>query len=75
MEIYNGVTCVPVAELLERGMISVPYYKKLSRDGRIRVVRRGCRCTPALVEYDTLPWRMKEELQRVYGDPRRAAER
>ena len=75
MEIYNGVTCVPAVELVEKGLTTWRGYYLLSARGRIRVVRRGCRCTPALVEYDTLPWRMKEELQRVYGDPRRAAER
>lgn len=45
-------------------------YKKLTVRKKINVVRRGCYCSPALVEYDSLPKRYREAWEAQHGDPR-----
>jgi len=69
-EYYNGILCVEAGALIDSGIISEPYYKKLKRDGWLNVLRRGCKGTPALVSYDSIPGKYKDEIKRQFGDPR-----
>ena len=44
-------------------------YKALLRRGKIKLARRGCRNTPALVLYESIPYRFKEKITELVGDP------
>lgn len=76
MELYQGKWCISGSELIQSpenpdGLISLPYYKKLVRARKINVVRRACRFTPALIEFDSLPMRYQEQyLEQLGYDPR-----
>jgi hypothetical protein len=68
MENYNGVQCVTAYELIKspdnpNGIITKSNYDNLSQRGRIRVIRRGCFDTPALIEWSSLPDRFKSQLR------------
>lgn len=78
MEIYRHILCISGTELIRTaenpgGVVSEGYYKKLRHLGRIRVLRRGCYGTPALVEYESLPESLRREWEKLHGDPRRQA--
>ena len=74
MEIFDGKIAVTVEELTsDQGgdaVMTMINYKNLVNRNRITVLRRGCRCTPALVEYSSLPDRFKEAFRTKYGDPK-----
>lgn len=53
--------------LVESGVLSLSAYKKATVRGDILVVRRGCRNTPALVDYESLPLRVKDKIGAVLG--------
>lgn len=60
MEIYNGVLCISGAELIQSpqnpaGIMPAGTYKSLSYRNQLRVMRRGCWDTPALIAVDSLP--------------------
>lgn len=44
-------------------------YRTLTSRKKINVVKRGCRNTPALVEYESLPQRFKTKINKLFGDP------
>jgi hypothetical protein len=67
MEFYNNTFCVTGRELIKSdenpdGVISMIMYKKLQNSGRIMVVKRGCRLSPALIVYASIPERYKKLL-------------
>ena len=72
MQYYNNTLCVEAGWLVQAGIMSKPGYDKLSRAGDLRVLRRGCRETPALVAYDSMPERFKARIRALVGDPYRA---
>lgn len=73
MELYNGKIAVTVEELTSdqggTAVMTLINYKNLINRKKIEVLRRGCNCTPALVEYASLPTRFKEAFVAKYGDP------
>ena len=73
MEMYNGKIAVTVEELTSdqggTAVMSLLNYKQLVSRKKVTVLRRGCNCTPALVEYASLPTRFKETFVAKYGDP------
>ena len=73
MEMYNGKIAVTVEELTSdqggTAVMSKANYQNLINRKKIEVLRRGCNCTPALVEYASLPTRFKEAFVAKYGDP------
>lgn len=73
MELYNGKIAVTVGELTSdqggTAVMTLINYKNLINRKKIEVLRRGCNCTPALVEYASLPTRFKEAFVAKYGDP------
>ena len=75
MEFYQNKIAVTVEELTGGqdgdAVMSYENYKKLSKRSRINVLRRGANCTPALIEYDSLPERFKVKFEAKYGDPKR----
>lgn len=79
MEKFKDKICLTYAELTdgepnavrpeERPIISFDNLKKKITRGHIVLARRACYGTPALVEYDSLPTRLKEAVVAKYGDP------
>lgn len=67
MEFYNNIMCVSGRELIQSeenqdGVISKAMYDKLVIQKRIKVLKRGCRLSPALIEYASIPDRYKKQL-------------
>lgn len=73
MEYYNNILAVESAWLVDQGIISKENYHKLALRGDIEVIRRGCRNTPALVNYENMPTRFKAQVKAKVKDPHRAA--
>jgi hypothetical protein len=70
MEYYNNTTlCITGSELIRPEILSEGYYKKLRAEDRINVLRRGCKNTPALIEFQSLPEKYKQAVIKLYGDP------
>ena len=69
MQYYNNILTVEAGWLMSEGIITFPNYKQLSARGDIRVVRRGCRGTEALVDYESMPERFKRKIDAIVGDP------
>lgn len=61
--------------MISQGVMTDCIYRHLSQRGDIQVVRRGCRNTPALVAYDSLPDRYKQAITERVGNVRQAAKR
>ena len=51
--------------LMDKGVMTSDNYKKMYTRRDIHVVRRGCRNTPALVDYESLPERFKRKVDEV----------
>lgn len=62
MEYYNNILCVEAEWLVTMGVLTSTNYRQLSARKDIRVVRRGCRNTPALVDYESMPSRFKQQI-------------
>lgn len=79
MEYYNNTLCIEAGWLIDQGVLSKPNYDKLTRihpkkkESVVKVVRRGCLTSPALVAYDSLPERFKKKVRVLVGDPYKAA--
>jgi len=76
MERYNGHVCITGSELIKsddnpKGIISLANYSQLVNRNHIKVLRRGCYGTPALIDFDSLPLRYKQLYTATYGDPYR----
>ena len=74
-EYYQNTLCVQPMWIVEQTCLTYANYKNLVKRNLINVVRRGCRNTPALVEYDSLPERFKSEVKKVAGDPYQSTKR
>jgi hypothetical protein len=75
MEYYNNILCIEAGWLIENEILSKPNYDKLTRipkgkkESIIKVIRRGCLTSPALVAYDSIPERFKRQIIALIGDP------
>lgn len=69
MEYYNNILTISFSELTD-GIISKSYYDNLVSEGKVVVVRRGCRGTKALINFDKLPSKIRESAIRKYGNPK-----
>jgi hypothetical protein len=68
LEYYNNILSITHADLTN-GILSKDNCSKLAQRNKIRVVRRGCYGTPALIEFDSLPTKIKEAVILKYGNP------
>ena len=76
MEYYKNILCVKASWLTDNKILTKHQYYHMSKRGQLRVIRRGCRNTPALVSYESLPERYKHSVREVLGcDPAEAAKR
>ena len=72
MEYYNNILCVEGGWLYCEGEImSKPSYDKLKVSNQVTIVRRGCKGTPALIAYDSIPSRFQKIIIDKWGDPYR----
>lgn len=69
MEYFNNTLAIEASWLIDQEIISESNFKLLSHRNKINVVRRGCRNTPALVAYDSMPERFKRAVVNKIGDP------
>jgi hypothetical protein len=70
MEIYNDIICITYSELLE--IRSEIYIKKLISNNKINRIRRACKNTEALIEFDSMPEVIRKRYVSKYGDPHAA---
>lgn len=74
MEYYNSILCTEVRWLVDNDVMSYDQYKYLAKTKQVYVARPGCRNTPALVSYDSIPERFKPMIKEALGcDPYEAA--
>jgi hypothetical protein len=72
VEYYNNTLCIRAGWLFgDGGIITKPNYDAMSLRSKFKVVRRASRATPALVEFDTMPFPLKKAITDKVGDPRR----
>lgn len=70
-EYYQNTLAVRAGWLYGQGNImSKSNYKQLCSRGWLNVLRRGCKGTPALVEYESIPDRFKDVIVGEFGDPK-----
>lgn len=70
-EYYNNILCVEAGTLIST-IMPEGTYKSLSTRNQIRVLRRGCKGTPALVDYNSIPERFKKLIIDILGsDPQK----
>ena len=72
MENYNNILCITHRELTSNIISDANYYALKQRD-KLNVVRRGCYGTPALIEFKSLPPKIKEAVVVKYGNPEERA--
>lgn len=70
MEYYNDTLCVSARELIDAGILTQSNYDKLNQRKQIRVVRRACRNTSALVDVNSLPYDYKLKMHEEIGNPK-----
>lgn len=67
---YNNILCVEAGWLIDEQILSKANYDQLKSRGHVNVVRSGCRNTPALVSWDSIPTRFKDVIRhKIGGDP------
>ncbi|MDR2286536.1 MAG: hypothetical protein LBE04_03540 [Prevotellaceae bacterium] len=66
-EYYNNVLCVNAGWLVKVGVVTKSNYDYYAKKSVFRVVRRGCRRTPALIEYCSLSDAYKRKIQEISG--------
>lgn len=69
MEYHNDTLAIEANILWEEEIVSYYYYKQMCVRNQIRIVRRGCKGTPALVAYDSIPERFRRLIAEKMGDP------
>ena len=58
---YNGTLAIESRWMWENGIMTEKdyyYYKK-----KMSILQRGCRNTPAIVEYNSLPYNIKSKIE------------
>lgn len=76
---FNNTLCISGTELIKSaknpdGFLSKSYYDKLSRDEKnpIKIMRKGCYGTSALIAIESLPNKYQELIKQKFGEIGRA---
>ena len=69
VEKYKGNIVISARWLIDNAVMTYDMYKKENARRHINVVRRGCKGTPALVDWRTLPVRFQAKVIELIGDP------
>lgn len=68
-EYYENTLCVESSWLIDRKIFNRNNYHYHRKAGNINVIRRGCRNVKALIEFESIPDRIKSKIVQVTGDP------
>lgn len=71
-EFHGNTLCIQGGWLIESGILSKVTYQNLTLRNSLRVVRRACRGTAALVEFDSMRSDIKAKVIEITGDPHKA---
>lgn len=75
MEIFNRMICVTYQELVDGGITTENALKCRAKTGTIIIARKGGGAgRPALIEWASMPDRLKNAYIAIYGDPTKAME-
>lgn len=69
IQYYKASLAIEAQALIAHGIISRSAYDKLVERQDLRIVRRGCRNTCALVDYESMPDRIKQAVVAAFGNP------
>ena len=75
-EYHQNILCVQGGWLYNDGDVMSKYdYKYCSRRHQLNILRRGCKGTPSLVEYVSLPFRFRKKIEsRIGSHPSKLSE-
>ena len=69
-EMYqNNILCIPASWMLENEIFSVSNYKQLCSRKHLTKITRGGNGNKALIQFDTMPVKIKEAVIEITGDP------
>uniref|UniRef100_UPI003216BDF6 hypothetical protein n=1 Tax=uncultured Draconibacterium sp. TaxID=1573823 RepID=UPI003216BDF6 len=69
LEYFENTLCVEAGWLYGDGdIMTKANYDRLRRNGTLRLMRRGCKGTPALIAYDSIPERFQKIIELKIGD-------
>ena len=66
MDYHQSIFCIAYSELVP-AVVTVHTYRNYHNRGLFQVLRRACRGTEALIDYDSMPEKVKEKVRMVYG--------
>lgn len=69
VQMFRQCLCIEAAWLFEADILTKAAYDQLAHRGDIRVLRRGCRGVSALVDFESLPPRVKQAIRDQIGNP------
>lgn len=67
VDYVNNNLAIEAGWLIEQGITSKIEYDNLKRYHKVRVVTRGCRNTPAMIDYESMPDRFKRAVVEKLG--------
>lgn len=67
MEYYNNTLCIEARWMIDKGVMTASQYRNATQRKQVVVERAGCRNTPALVAYESMPDRFKDAVKEVIG--------
>lgn len=68
MQYFNNTLCITRDELVGGGFLSQSNYENMVKRDKIKTVRRGCRGTTALYEFESLPMDIKAEVSKKHDN-------
>ncbi|MCT4559840.1 MAG: hypothetical protein N4A41_00530 [Crocinitomicaceae bacterium] len=68
---FNSTIGIEPRVLIDQGILTQYNYQNLVNRGYIKSLRRACRNTPALIDFQSLPSRFKKEVIERFGDPKK----
>jgi len=68
-EYHENTLCVESSWLIDRKIFNRNNYHYHASAGNINVIRRGCRNVKALIEFESIPDRLKYKIVEMTGDP------
>lgn len=69
LQLYQNRLAIEASYMIEEGIFSIYNYNALIRRKRLLVLRRACRNTPSLLDYESMPERFKKEIIKRIPDP------
>lgn len=67
MEYYNNTLCIEARWMIDNGVMTEAQYGHATKRKQLVVERAGCRGTPALVAYESMPERFKQAVIEIIG--------